>query len=152
MGFGATALVAAWQMLRNAKAQRRRSTAACGLDLILLSGFGLGVASGFFGVGGGFLIVPVLTLIVGLDVEAAAATSLLVIGVNSAAGLIGHARYGAVDWQIGALFAAAALFGGVLALPLAQQLNGLRLQRAFAAILALVGVSILVQSAGEWLA
>jgi hypothetical protein len=152
VGFAATALTAAWQMLRNAKAQSRRSEAGCGLGLMLLSGFGLGVATGFFGVGGGFLIVPALTLIMGLDVDAATATSLLVIGLNSAAGLIGHMGYGAVEWHIGAQFAVTALLGGVLALPLARQLNGLRLQRAFAAVLAVVGISILVQSIGQWLA
>jgi uncharacterized membrane protein YfcA len=111
----------------------------------------LGVATGFFGVGGGFLIVPALTLIVGLDVASATATSLLVIGLNSAAGLIGHMGYGAVEWRIGALFATAAFIGGALALPLSRRLNGAVLQRSFAAVLAVVGVGILIQSIGQWL-
>ncbi len=85
---------------------------------ILAVGFGVGVATGFFGVGGGFLIVPALTLVLGMDMRAAVATSLLIIALNSTVALAGHMGYGAVEWRLGLTFAAMALLGAALALPL----------------------------------
>ncbi len=151
VGFASTALLAARQMFgTTVRPPHPPDPTARGLALTLLAGLGLGIATGFFGVGGGFLIVPVLTLVVGLDVETATATSLLVIGLNSAAGLIAHAGYGTVDWRTGGEFAAAALLGGLVALPLADRLRGPRLQQAFAAVLAMVGLSVLVESVAQW--
>ena len=51
--------------------------------MLLLAGFGLGLLTGFLGVGGGFLIVPALTLLGGLPIHVAVGTSLLVIAANS---------------------------------------------------------------------
>ena len=53
---------------------------------ILLTGLLAGLASGYFGIGGGFLIVPALVLLVGMPVHHAVGTSLVVIAMNSFAG------------------------------------------------------------------
>lgn len=55
---------------------------------IVLVAFAVGLVTGFFGVGGGFLIVPALTLVLGMPVRMATATALLVIVINSAAALV----------------------------------------------------------------
>ncbi|MEW6270263.1 MAG: sulfite exporter TauE/SafE family protein, partial [Thermodesulfobacteriota bacterium] len=96
--------------------------------------------------GGGFLVVPALSLVVGLGIAESVATSLLVIALNSAAGLLGHAWYGTVDWQLGARVAAAALLGGLLTLPLARRIAAPALQRAFAGVLLVTGAAMLVGS------
>jgi hypothetical protein len=112
----------------------------------LVCGAGVGVATGFFGVGGGFLIVPALTVCLAVEMEAATATSLLVIALNSAAGLVGHAAYGAVDWRLGAGFAAAALAGAALALPLVRRVPTAALRRAFAVTLVVLGLGVLAHT------
>ena len=56
----------------------------------MAAGFGVGVLTGFCGVGGGFIIVPVLVLLLGLPVRIAVGTSLLIIAVTALAGLAGH--------------------------------------------------------------
>ena len=56
----------------------------------LALGFGIGVLTGFFGVGGGFLIVPALTLLMGFPGPAAVGTSLLIIALIASGGIIGH--------------------------------------------------------------
>ena len=106
----------------------------------LLCGLGVGVATGFFGVGGGFLIVPALTVCLAVAMDAATATSLFVIALNSAAGLAGHASYGAVEWRLGAMVTAAALVGAALAVPLGRRIPVTALRRAFAATLLLLGL------------
>ena len=56
---------------------------------ILAAATGVGLLTGFFGVGGGFVIVPALVLALGFEMPVAVGTSLLVIAINSAAALAG---------------------------------------------------------------
>ncbi len=144
LGFAATMLVVAALMMRG------REKESCGerdsVGKAAAVGFGVGTATGFFGVGGGFLIVPALSLLLDLDMVPAVATSLLVITLNCAAGLAGHASYGSVDWNLGLAMAAAALLGAGLAFPMSKRLDGAVLERAFAALVAVVGVSMAIDS------
>jgi uncharacterized membrane protein YfcA len=141
-GFGLTLLVAGGRLLRPPAA---RAPAATSPMTALASGVSVGAATGFFGVGGGFLIVPSLTLLLGVEFERAAATSLLVITLNSAAGLLAHRGHGVVDWRIGLEFAVLALIGAMIAIPLARQLRTAQLQHAFAGLVLVIGVGMLVQ-------
>jgi len=79
----------------------------------LAIGFGIGMLTGFFGVGGGFLIVPALTLIMGFPGSLAVGTSLLIIALMAAGGILGHLQSVTLDWV---LFAGLLLgsLGGVL--------------------------------------
>jgi uncharacterized membrane protein YfcA len=140
--FAVTLLVAAFGMARpgrvpaHAPAHAPAKALACGV--------GLGVATGFFGVGGGFLIVPALMLCLGMEARTAVATSLAIIAINSLGGLVGHAVYGAVQWRLGAAFAGAALVGAGAAVPMATHLRASVVQRAFAGLLGVVGIGMLV--------
>jgi uncharacterized membrane protein YfcA len=141
--FAVTLLVAAFGMARPgrgpAPAMERGPARA------LACGVGLGIATGFFGVGGGFLIVPALMLCLGMEARTAVATSLAIIVINSVGGLVGHAMYGAVQWRLGAAFAGAALAGAGAAVPIAAHLRSSVLERAFAGLLGVVGIGMLVQ-------
>src|SRR5699024_11384621 len=74
------------------------------------AGAGVGVLTGLFGVGGGFVIVPALVALLGLEAQAAVATSLVVVLLNSLAGLGAHITTTPdLDYRTLATFAAAAL-------------------------------------------
>jgi uncharacterized protein len=111
------------------------------------AGFGVGLLTGFLGVGGGFLIVPALTLLVGLPIHRAIGTSLLVIAATSAAGLAGHLGRGEVPLGLTAAFTAAAATGALGGVRLAGTLDPARLRRAFAAFVILVGLFLLSKNA-----
>ena len=96
------------------------------------SGVAVGFFTGLFGVGGGFLIVPALTLLLGLPMATAAATSLVVIAVNSAAAFAAHLGDTTVDWPTAAAFTVAAVVGSVIAGRLAARLPGDKVRRWFA--------------------
>lgn len=66
----------------------------------IASGLGVGILTGFLGVGGGFLIVPALVMFVGLPMRQAVGTSLVVIAMNSLAGFLGHLGGPAIDLQV----------------------------------------------------
>jgi uncharacterized membrane protein YfcA len=102
----------------------------------------VGVLTGFLGIGGGFVIVPALILFAGLAPKTAIGTSLAIIALNSAAGLIGHLRYGDIDWTVTMAFLALALSGMWLGTRICGQLSQQALQRAFAWLIIAVGVVI----------
>ena len=102
------------------------------LSLILASGAGVGFLTGVLGVGGGFLIVPALVMLVGLPVQMAVGTSLVVIAMNSAAGFIGHAGGGSFDLVMVIVFVAAGLVGTFAGAKLSGRMSSSKLQKAFA--------------------
>lgn len=108
------------------------------------AGLGVGVLTGFLGMGGGFLIVPALLRFGRLPMRQAAGTSLVVIAANSAAGLAGHAGQVLAGGWLTAAFtgmAVAGLFGG---LALARRMHPTGLKSAFAGLAIAVGAWLLV--------
>lgn len=100
-----------------------------------------GLLTGFFGVGGGFIVVPMLVLALGLAMRRASGTSLLVMLMTTAIALA--ARIGTdvhIDWLVTLLFAGASAVGGLLGGPLSSRLRPSTLTLVFAALLAAVAV------------
>jgi len=109
--FAGLMLAAAAAMLRRRPGTAGQDERAGGSTIvrraltIIAAATGVGLLTGFFGVGGGFVIVPALVLLLGFDMPAAVGTSLLVIAINSAAALA--ARLGgpvSLDWALLAVF------------------------------------------------
>jgi len=111
------------------------------------AGFGVGLLTGFLGVGGGFLIVPALTVLASLPIHRAIGTSLLVIAANSAAGVAGHLRQGEMPLGLTAAFTVAAALGALAGVRMASSLEPARLRRAFAVFVVLVGLFLLAKNA-----
>lgn len=108
--------------------------------LVVASGLGVGFLTGLFGVGGGFVIVPVLTLLVGLSMRPAIATSLVIVAGNAvvALALRGPA---AVDWPVAVAFTIPMLFGSLIGAAVGHRLDPQRSLHAFAAVVLLVAVA-----------
>ncbi|USA02773.1 sulfite exporter TauE/SafE family protein [Streptomyces lydicamycinicus] len=100
----------------------------------------VGLLTGFFGVGGGFVVVPALTLVLGLEMPVAIGTSLLVILINSLTALATRAGTGALDWPLLAGFAACAALGSHLGNRLTTRLRPQVLATAFACLVAVLAV------------
>jgi uncharacterized membrane protein YfcA len=110
------------------------------------AGLTVGLLTGFFGVGGGFLIVPALALALGMHMAVAVGTSLVIIALNSASGIAAHAGAGGLDVPVALLFIAGGLAGGVLGGRLAGRIDERQLSRAFALLVALVGSYLVVRN------
>jgi uncharacterized membrane protein YfcA len=113
---------------------------------VLAAGLAVGFMTGFFGVGGGFVIVPALTLALGLAMPAAVATSLVVIAINSAAALLSRAGSVHFDWGVIVPFTLAAVAGSLAGKKVADRLNARTSTRAFAVLLVAVAVYTGIQS------
>jgi hypothetical protein len=110
--------------------------------IAVVVGFAAGILAGMFGVGGGILFVPVLTLALGLEQHHAQATSLLAILPTVAVGTWRQQRYGNVRWRASLILGVAGV-GGVLAGgSLAESLPGDVLRRLFGALLVVVAAQI----------
>jgi len=108
----------------------------------VLAGAGVGLVTGFLGVGGGFLVVPALIAFAGLDMREAVGTSLLVIAINSAAGFVGHLGGGQLNFSLITLLTAAAVVGALVGERVARQISTTKLRRGFGLIVIVVGVTV----------
>jgi uncharacterized membrane protein YfcA len=111
-----------------------------------LVGIGLaaGIFSALFGVGGGIIIVPLLVALCGFPQRVAAATSLAAIGLIALTGTVLYAARGHVEVGPAALVGLPAAAGAVVGAVLQQRLPTRALSLAFAALLAAIGVRLLV--------
>jgi uncharacterized membrane protein YfcA len=109
-------------------------------------GFGTGVLTGFFGVGGGFVIVPALVLLLGLPLTLAVGTSLLVIALTSAAALSAHLASGSIDWLIASIFTGAAVAGALAGRRVAAIVRPERLDQLFALLLVAIAVLLVAEN------
>ena len=141
------AALATWQ---RAGAGRREVDSGCppAQPLVVVgAGFAVGALTGFFGVGGGFMIVPVLALGLALTFRRAVATSLVIITLTGTAALVSHLVAGATpDWGLTAALAAPTALGALGGTAIAERLPQAALAKVFAVIVALLALFLLVDA------
>ncbi len=113
-----------------------------------VAAFLTGMASGLFGIGGGFLIVPALIFSTGMATIYAVGTSLLAVGTFGLATAINYSLSGLIDWRVAAEFLAGGLVGGFIGMLLATRLgaNKNTLNRIFAVVVYTVAAYVLYRS------
>ncbi|MFD5393113.1 sulfite exporter TauE/SafE family protein [Streptomyces sp. NPDC127097] len=114
IAFALMMLATAAAMLRGPRKTPRQVHGELPLHRLLLQGLLVGAVTGILGAGGGFLIVPALALLAGLPMGIAVGTSLLVIAMNSFAGLAGHLSGAHLDRSLALAVTAAAVLGSLI--------------------------------------
>jgi uncharacterized membrane protein YfcA len=124
------------------------STPVDGLALpkLIPAALTVGALTGLVGVGGGFLIVPALAAVLGLPMAEAAATSLAVIALNTAAASAGWWGQVELDWFLAAQVTGAALIGMMIGIRLAPRISAKSLTKGFAVFLIAVAVWMILKS------
>ncbi|MFF3837633.1 sulfite exporter TauE/SafE family protein [Streptomyces sp. NPDC001930] len=112
---------------------------------IAAKGLAVGAVTGLVGSGGGFLVVPALAVLGGLPMGLAVGTSLLVIAMNSFAGLAGHLTGVTIDWGLALTVTAVAVIGGTAGARLAGRVPQDTLRAAFGWFVVVMGVLVLAQ-------
>jgi uncharacterized membrane protein YfcA len=167
LGFAGLTLIAAWRMVVGCPTCTKvgetvalnatsSEVATTRIDIraaatVLAAGTMVGLLTGLFGVGGGFVIVPALALVLKLPMPQAIGTSLLVIAINSAVALSSRVATTSIDWGVTFPFMIAAVLGVVSGSRVANRLDPKRSLRWFAALLVAVAAYTAI-SAGVALA
>ena len=142
-GFSITIMFAALSMIKKSaeREQRRMSPGV----LVAIS-LGIGVITGLFGIGGGFIVIPVLMHAFGTPARVASGTSLVVIALNSITAFIGHqSHWDEVNWKIPVVMALSATTIAVLASHRQSKSNETT-KKAFAGLLVLVAAFTMLQT------
>lgn len=114
---------------------------------LLAAATATGLLTGFFGVGGGFAVVPMLVLVLHFSPKTATGTSSLIMIIASAVGLVARIGTGVeLDWDIALAFAAASMAGGVVGAKLTTRANDAVLTLAFGILLAGVAAGTLIEA------
>jgi uncharacterized protein len=118
------------------------------MPAILGLGLSTGILSGFFGIGGGFLIVPALMLATGMPIINAVSSSLVAVTAFGLSTAASYAWSGLVSWQLAGLFIAGGVAGGLIGTRLARSLSAQRgaLNIVFASVIILVALYMLTRN------
>src|ERR1700680_4806964 len=116
---------------------------------IVAIGFVVGALSGFFGIGGGFLVVPGLVAATSMPLITAIGSSLVSVTAFGLTTAANYALSGLIDWRLGLLFVGGGILGGLFGSSLATKLAARKraLSMVFAAIVAVVGVYVVIRGA-----
>jgi uncharacterized protein len=156
--FAGMMLLAAGFMIRRSSQTEQNSDLPPDLELypepvckycwlwLMTEGIGVGILTGLVGVGGGFAIVPALVLLGNIPMKQAIATSLLIIALNSIAGLLGYLGHIVIDWPLTVSFTFAAALGTIAGSYLAQFISAKQLQKGFGYFLLAVATFVLIQN------
>ncbi|MHA7633949.1 sulfite exporter TauE/SafE family protein [Corallococcus sp. M7] len=146
--FATVMLVAALFMFRNGRKEAARAPEPhkASFPVMALAALGVGGLTGLVGVGGGFLIVPALVLLVGLPMKQAVGTSLLVIALNSFVGFAGYLGHVEVPWLYLGIFTAIAVAGILIGTWATHYVSQAALKRAFSIFLVVMGAFILFKN------
>jgi len=143
-GFAAVLLLAGYSMLRPPRLEEHKRMP---LHILILMSLLIGSMTGLFGIGGGFLAIPVLVLFFGTPQAIAAGTSLLIIALNSLISFVGHhALWADVQWHIPIFMAGAAVVIAQIASHYSGKSSPAILRKAFAYLLFAVSIFTLAKT------
>jgi uncharacterized membrane protein YfcA len=143
-GFALILTVAGFSMLRSPiKDQHQRMPVTTLIFLSLL----IGSMTGIFGIGGGFLAIPVLVLFFGTPQKIAAGTSLLIISLNSLIAFLAHYKvWGDVDWHVPTTMAISAVIVATLSSHFGKVASPELMRKAFASLLFSIAIFTIVHT------
>ena len=112
--------------------------------LIIIEGFIVGGLTGFVGAGGGFLIIPALVILIGLDIKKAIATSLIIIALKSTFGFfLGDVMVMNIDWDFLIYFTLLTTLGVLIGTYFGKSIDKLKLKKWFGIFIMVIAISIL---------
>lgn len=145
--FGVLMVLASFSMIKNRK-EPKVNHKRFRTFLVIVEGSLIGFLTGLVGAGGGFLIIPALMFLTGLNFKIAVGTSLFIIAINSLLGFLGDVLTYAIDWPLLLSITALAIIGILAGHALAQKRSAVHLRKAFGWLTLAMGLFILIRESG----
>lgn len=148
--FGILMILASLPMIRGQK-DNQNKLARNRPGILMLFGIIVGFISGLVGAGGGFLIIPSLSIFMKVPIKNAIATSIFIIAINSLSGFTAEIFRPniVIDWQLLLIFTGIAILGLFLGIAFNHKINAARLKRSFGFFVLLIGVCVVSFEAFE---
>lgn len=143
--FAVLMLMASFSMIRSKEVNAQKNIKNSNTGFLLIYGVGIGLITGFFGAGGGFLLIPALVLLLQLPMKKAIGTSLLIISFNSLVGFAGDAGHFQIDWTLLLTVTAIAMAGVIAGSFLGKKIQSDNLRKGFGWFVLLMGIYILLR-------
>lgn len=140
--FAILMVFASFSMIKNRK-ENENSNTKFRTFLVLVEGTLIGLLTGLVGAGGGFLIIPALVFLTGLNFKTAVGTSLFIIAVNSLMGFLGDVLTYDIDWSFLLVITSLAVIGILIGNALSRKIAAKNLRKAFGWLTLMMGIFIL---------
>lgn len=150
--FACLMILAAIVMInKNGKAHVENATGPGGLLKSIPYALLVGTVTGFLGAGGGFMLIPVMTLLLGMDIKKAVGTSLAVVALNSLSGFANDLNQVDINWEFLLIISAIALLGSIAGANLADRIDSKKLKACFGWFVLILGVLIITSEGYKFL-
>ena len=146
--FAAMMVVTALAMFRGRVELKASKDKPLAVGLVIAEGLAVGAATGLVGAGGGFLVVPALVLLGGMEMHKAVGTSLMVIALKSFAAFAGHAAHVSIDVQLALVVTGAAVAGSMVGSMLSKRVPAQMLRKVFAGFVLVMAGYVVWREAG----
>lgn len=143
--FAVLMVAASVSMITDKQVDSFRAANKTSFRQLLLYGVGIGLVTGFLGAGGGFLLIPVLVLLMKLPMKTAIGTSLFIIALNALSGFIGDASHFTIDWTLLLTISVIAVAGVFVGGQLGKLVNGAKLKKVFGWFVLLMGICVIIK-------
>lgn len=143
--FSILMLIAAFKMIRKNDRPRLRKDHENNYTILISQGLLVGIITGLIGAGGGFLIVPALVMLLGLNMKRAIATSLFIISMNSILGFVSTMQMVGHDWNFLLIFSALSIVGIFVGIGISKKMDGRKLKPLFGYIVLAMGIFIIIK-------
>jgi uncharacterized protein len=151
MLFAGMMLITALMMLRGRGELKARDEGKLPVMLVVAEGLAVGAATGLVGAGGGFLVVPALVLLGGMEMHKAVGTSLMVISLKSFSAYAGHASHVSVDLELASWVTGGAVIGSVIGGLFAHRVPAQALRKGFGVFVLLMAFYVVWREVGaQW--
>ncbi len=147
--FAILMVVAGISMLRSGQYRDRFKSAlntTNGIFIIIVEGLVLGLLTGLVGAGGGFMIIPILVLSMGMDMKTAIGTSLIIIAIKSLVGFVGDIQTGQfIEWNFLLIFTGLSIIGLYIGDQLSKKTASQNLKQLFGVFLIVLAIAMTVK-------
>ncbi len=145
--FGLLMIAAAYGMIRNKKQVPAPVAEAVSINwtLLVAHGFFVGFITGLIGVGGGFLVIPALVMLLKIPIKDAVGNSLVIIAANSFIGFFNSHNHDELDWYLLFTIAALSIAGIFIGIRLSKNIDGAKLKPAFGWFVLCMGLFIMLR-------
>lgn len=143
--FSVLMLIASFKMIRKNDRPRLRKDDDTNYTILISQGLLVGIVTGLIGAGGGFLIVPALVMLLGINMKRAVATSLFIIAMNSTLGFLSTMNMVKHDWGFLLKFSALSIIGIFIGTGISKKMDGKKLKPLFGWIVLSMGIFIIIK-------